>query len=326
MAQNVLNKIKNIVDTVNNKNELFDDFKKLDIIEFEFSNYGKYGSNNVINFNKLNGKIVGICAQNGIGKSSIIYAMIYALYGNNYFNNVEQVKRVNNYELINKDKSVSTMKTKIKFKLNNDEYIITRTCFKSRKEFVGITVNDIIKYTEGSATKVQADSFILEILGKPEELIRNSFDLKGVYANNFINMKPTDRLLRINEIININILNEIDKVAQENNNKNMMLKSERVEIKNRFNKYNISNTLTYVQIYDIMKNKYNDILLEKNKLQQELNNYSDIDNFDVNPNTLIDNVNDNLNEITKLRNNKTNILSNITTYHTDIDILLKQNN
>ena len=27
--------------------------------------------------------------------------MIYALYGNNYFNNVEQVKRVNNYELIN---------------------------------------------------------------------------------------------------------------------------------------------------------------------------------------------------------------------------------
>ena len=103
-----------------------------------------------------------------------------------------------------------------------------------------ITVNDIVKYTEGSATKVQADSFILEILGKPEELIRNSFDLKGVYANNFINMKPTDRLLRINEIININILNEIDKVAQENNNKNMMLKSERVEIKNRFNKYNIN--------------------------------------------------------------------------------------
>ena len=323
--QNILNKITDIIDNINNKNDLFDNLKKLDILEFEFSNYGKYGSNNVINFNKLNNKIIGISAPNGIGKSSIVYAMIYALYGINFFNKTENNKKSNNCELINKDKKVISMKTKIKFKLNNDTYVITRTCYKTRKDYVGISVNDIIKYSEGSATKSEADNFIIELLGKSEELIRNSFDLKGVYANNFINMKPSDRLLRINEILNINILNEIDKVAQERNNKNLMLKSERVEIKNRFIKYNVNNTLSYVQIYDIMKDKCNEILLEKNKLQQELNKYSNIDNFDINPDDLLENINDNINEINKLRTDKKTIINNIKTYNDNINNLLNKN-
>jgi len=104
-----------------------------------------------------------------------------------------------------------------------------------------------------------------------------------------------------------------------------MLKSERVEIKNRFIKYNINNTLSYVQIYDIMKDKCNEILLEKNKLQQELNKYSNIDNFDINPDDLMENINDNLNEINKLRTDKKTIINNIETYNDNINNLLNKN-
>ena len=259
-----------ITNLVKNNFTLTSELKHFDLLEFEFSNYGKYGENNKIDFKKFDNKVIGINGPNGYGKSSIIYCIIYALYGINYFSLIEGSNKLNNHQLINKNKD--DMMTKIKFKLNNNIYIIERNLSKNKKDSVGIKLDGKIIYEIKTATKKEAEKYILERLGEPKELIRTFFDLKGIYSNNFINLTPKERLIRLNDILNINCLNELNEAANNLKKAVSIDRIERTQVKERYNKYKLNgpHKLTYSNIYDFMKNRCFELDKEKVNLEKQI--------------------------------------------------------
>ena len=84
-----------------------------------FNNFNLYGKDNYIDFENLNG-IVNISGNNGIGKSSLIHCMLFAIYGL-----CEQ--SVSKFEYINMNEQ--SMQTLIVFDINNIEYKINRRIY-----------------------------------------------------------------------------------------------------------------------------------------------------------------------------------------------------
>ena len=88
------------------------------LLSLEFKNFGPYGNSPVIiNFSDKN-EIIGIIGHNGAGKSTVMFAIYFALFGKSFngTNKPEMINRINNGDL----------QAKIEFENKGVHYIIER--------------------------------------------------------------------------------------------------------------------------------------------------------------------------------------------------------
>jgi len=165
LLNGVLEHHKQLVHTLdtavfNSKEKLTWNLKKL-----EFSNIMSYGENNVIDFENKKG-VIGILGNNGNGKSTLVYTIIYAIWGV-----VVNIRQDLSNLLLNKNKNY--FHTKVKISIGDDIYIIERRAEKgTRLAKTGIKG---LKSTSVKVTKIDVD-------GKTHDLTKD----KVVSTNNYI--------------------------------------------------------------------------------------------------------------------------------------------
>ncbi len=99
----------------------------------EWDNLFNYGSENFIDFTKLEG-IVGIFGKNYSGKSSIVDTLLYTMYNSTSKSIRKNLNIINQ----NKDSCVATAKIKI----NEDEFVISRSSQKYTKRLKGVETQE----------------------------------------------------------------------------------------------------------------------------------------------------------------------------------------
>jgi len=137
-------------------------------------------------------------ARNGTGKTTIINALSYALYGNALTN----IKKDN---LINKTNSKGMMVT-IDFEVNGQSYRIER----GRKPnvmrfFVGDTEREITDDAQGDSRETQAD--IERMLGMTHDMFKHIVAL-NTYTEPFLALKANDQRVMIEQLLGITLLSE----------------------------------------------------------------------------------------------------------------------
>ena len=200
--------IYNIIDE--NNLDIERNMKKIELCSLEFKNLFCYGENNIINFSKLN-KIVGIVADNGWGKSSIIDALLYTIY--------QKCARTKGTRVLNKFKNKSL--SILSFKINDIPYDIKRSILKLKnknEEILEIKKNGV---NINSDYKKNTNQMIEELFGSYEELTDNNIILQN--SNNFINKTEKEKKDIMYKIFGIEAY---DKLNQIINNKILQLKKE----------------------------------------------------------------------------------------------------
>ena len=137
-------------------------------------------------------------ARNGTGKTTIINALSYALYGNALTN----IKKDN---LINKTNSKNMMVT-IDFEQEGESYRIER----GRKPnimrfFVGNTEREITDEAQGDSRETQAE--IERMLGMTHEMFKHIVAL-NTYTEPFLSLKANDQRTIIEQLLGITLLSE----------------------------------------------------------------------------------------------------------------------
>jgi DNA repair exonuclease SbcCD ATPase subunit len=137
-------------------------------------------------------------ARNGTGKTTIINALSYALYGNALTN----IKKDN---LINKTNSKGMMVT-IDFEVGGESYRIER----GRKPnvmrfFVGDTEREITDDAQGDSRETQAD--IERMLGMTHDMFKHIVAL-NTYTEPFLALKANDQRVMIEQLLGITLLSE----------------------------------------------------------------------------------------------------------------------
>ena len=137
-------------------------------------------------------------ARNGTGKTTIINALSYALYGNALTN----IKKDN---LINKT-NVKGMMVTIDFEVGGESYRIER----GRKPnvmrfFVGDTEREITDDAQGDSRETQAD--IERMLGMTHDMFKHIVAL-NTYTEPFLALKANDQRVMIEQLLGITLLSE----------------------------------------------------------------------------------------------------------------------
>jgi DNA repair exonuclease SbcCD ATPase subunit len=145
-------------------------------------------------------------ARNGTGKTTIINALSYALYGNALTN----IKKDN---LINKTNTKGMMVC-IDFEVNGQSYRIER----GRKPnvmrfFVGDTEREITDDAQGDSRETQAD--IERMLGMTHDMFKHIVAL-NTYTEPFLALKANDQRVMIEQLLGITLLSEkADKLKEQ---------------------------------------------------------------------------------------------------------------
>lgn len=155
----------------------------------------------------LNGQNTGIDSErtNGAGKSSIIYAMIYALYG-------ETPDGAKSDEVIKNDVGKNCF-AKVVFTHFGHEYEITR--YRKDKEFK----NKVIMYRDGKdvtlSTNKETDKEIVSTLGFGFDTLLNSVIFSPEKLNTFISATDKHRKEILEELTNTNIYKQALQLVKE---------------------------------------------------------------------------------------------------------------
>ena len=207
------NEMKKMVYEIIDKNDLDIErnMKKIELNSLCFSNLFCYGMGNIIKFDKLN-KIVGIVADNGWGKSSIIDALLYTIYQ-------RSARTKKGTQVLNKFKDNSS--STLHFKINDTPYKINRE-IRSLK-----TKNDEILTISKNGVNITCDKktntskMIEDIFGTYEEMTDNNIILQN--SNNFINKTDKEKKEVMYKIFGIEAY---DMIYQCINNKMSNLKTQ----------------------------------------------------------------------------------------------------
>ena len=266
--------MKRIIYEIIDKNdlEIERNMKKIELCSLSFSNLFCYGDNNEIDFSKLK-NIVGIVADNGWGKSSIIDTLLYTIY--------QRCGRTKGTRVLNKFKknSVSTLN----FKINDTPYEIKRKINKLKnknEEILEIKKNG---KNINSDYKKNTNKMIEEIFGSYEDLTDNNIMLQN--SNNFINKTEKEKKDTMYKIFGIEAY---DKIYQIIKNRILELKKEIDKGKNKLLSYEEeSKILEDIKIknenlekknqeYEELCNKIIDQNYYSNKLKNIIGNQTDI--------------------------------------------------
>lgn len=175
------------------------------IKKLEFSNLYSYGLNNVINFANCKG-IVGIIADNHMGKSAILDIILYTLYDK--FPRKGTLK-----DIINNRKN--SFESKITFTIGEWDYIVSKSGrlttgnkSTSKTEFYKIKGNVKVTLSEDNSPKTK--SMILKYIGSYDDVIQTSFSLQNSGCN-FVDAENTTRKKELERILKIDFINELIK-------------------------------------------------------------------------------------------------------------------
>ena len=190
------------------------------LIRLEFSNLFSYGENNVIKFKHSNG-ILGIIAENHMGKSSIIDVILYTLFDR--FSRKGTIK-----DMINNRKN--TFKSKVTIKIDNHYYIIEKSGTKNAKGKVTTNINfhrinrQKIKEVLSEDCMSKTKKLIEEYVGTYENIIQTNISVQHnnctfIEASNIERKKEIEKLLQVDFIETL-----LKKVTGEIGNKRAVYK------------------------------------------------------------------------------------------------------
>ena len=178
--------------------------KNLKLKRLEFGNLFTYGSNNIVNFESINGVNI-IMGRNGLGKSSLIDVILLTIYNtySKYDTSCEAVNRRHK-----KGYSILTLE------VNNDLYEIKRTfervTNKDEKEKInselsvkknGININNINKKT--------TDNDLKSYFGSYNDMVMSSIILQ--FGINFANMKIKEQNELLISIMGLSVYENLNK-------------------------------------------------------------------------------------------------------------------
>jgi DNA repair exonuclease SbcCD ATPase subunit len=137
-------------------------------------------------------------SRNGTGKTTIINALSYALYGQALTN----IKRNN---LINKTNSKGMLVT-LHFEKNNTNYRIERGRSPNvMKFYINNQEQEIVDESQGDSRKTQ--EAINELLGMSHDMFKHVVAL-NTYTEPFLNMRQNDQRMIIEQLLGITLLSE----------------------------------------------------------------------------------------------------------------------
>ena len=180
-------------------------------VKFEFSNMFSYGSNNSIDFEKLNG-LIGIFAQNHIGKSALLDALSFCL-----FDRCSRGKKA--ADIMNTAKS--TFSCRLHFKIEEIDYFIERKA-KRRRNNTKIRVDVNFWYIDEGGEKVDlngeqrrdTDKNIRGIVGEYEDFILTALSVQNNNTG-FIEKTQTERKELLSQFLDITVFEELYQLANE---------------------------------------------------------------------------------------------------------------
>jgi DNA repair exonuclease SbcCD ATPase subunit len=144
-------------------------------------------------------------SRNGTGKTTIINALSYALYGQALTN----IKRNN---LINKTNGKGMLVT-LHFEKNNTDYRIERGRSPNvLKFFINDQEQELIDESQGDSRKTQED--INDLLGMSHDMFKHVVAL-NTYTEPFLSMRANDQRAIIEQLLGITILSEKAEALKE---------------------------------------------------------------------------------------------------------------
>ena len=191
---------------------------KWSINKINFSNLFSYGSDNVINFEKLPG-ITGIFGKNAKGKSSIIGTIAY-----NLFNTTDR-GAIKNIHVINTRHN--SCKSSIDISVNGIPYRIVRSTVKKQNKTgywaptslklfklnnAGEEIEDLTEEQRRETEKI-----LRNMIGTSEEFLMTSLASQG-QMNNFIREKASSRKAILTNFLDLAVFDKMNELAKKDSN------------------------------------------------------------------------------------------------------------
>lgn len=192
---------------------------------FEFDNLYRYGEGNKIDFDSMNG-VVGVFGKNKMGKSSLIGALMYAL-----FNGSDRDGVTKNGQVMNQNKK--TCSAKVVITVNGKDYRIERSSSraeapkrgkKAQEEFdvektetklTFVRLNpDGSEETLNGTSRDETDKAIRKLLGNSQDFLMTSVATQR-RMESFIDEGPTARKTILNRFLDLDIFEKLYGFAKE---------------------------------------------------------------------------------------------------------------
>lgn len=186
----------------------------------EFDNIFRYGEGNSIDFQNLEG-IVGIFGPNRSGKSSIIAAIMYALY------NTSDRGPLKAAHMINKNKQRCS--AKLYFSVAGTDYVVYRETVRSvpkkapkktdeDKTITSLTLHRIEKngtlVEMNSVSRDETDREIRKLIGQPQDFLMTALANQGG-INKFIEEGATQRKAILSRFLDLDVFDKLNIYAKE---------------------------------------------------------------------------------------------------------------
>lgn len=230
---------------------MFVQFEKL-----KFANILSYGAK-ITEINFKSGLHL-ISGKNGDGKSSIIDALSFCLYGVPYRN-----IKIN--ELINR-KNKKKLYTELDFKIDNNHYNIVRKLAPSK-----IIIHKNGDLLENLSSKRLTQEEINKILGIDYNLFKQIISLSITYNKPFLSLRTSEKRDIIESIFNIKVFGEMLKVLKKNNSglkTQSEIHGQSISLlENTLRTYKKQLKDMKVAIRDFERNKNGDLKRENSKLK-----------------------------------------------------------
>jgi DNA repair exonuclease SbcCD ATPase subunit len=187
--------------------------------KLKFDNIFRYGEGNEVNFDGLEG-VVGIFGPNKIGKSSIIAAIMYALF------NTTDRGPLKGSHIINKNKK--SCSAELTFSVGGDEYIVKRETIrnspkKPTKKDDDKTITSLNLYkieSDGSLTEKnsisrdETDREIRKLVGQPQDFLLTALSNQGG-INKFIEEGATQRKSILSRFLDLELFDKLNVYAKD---------------------------------------------------------------------------------------------------------------
>lgn len=187
--------------------------------KLKFDNIFRYGEDNEVYFHDLEG-IIGIFGPNKIGKSSIIAAIMYALF------NTTDRGPLKGAHIINKNKK--SCFAELTFSVGGDEYLVKRETVrnspkKATKKDDDKTVTSLNLYKiekdgtlieKNSISRDETDREIRKLVGQPQDFLLTALSNQGG-INKFIEEGATQRKAILSRFLDLELFDKLNLYAKE---------------------------------------------------------------------------------------------------------------
>jgi DNA repair exonuclease SbcCD ATPase subunit len=207
-----LKKIQNINSTLNASLPIDNIRRNVNwkLKHFEFNNMFSYGTNNVVNFERLDG-VVGLFASNAAGKSSLLDALCFCLFDTS--TRTYSAASVLN----NKRKSFSC---RLLFEVNGQDYVIERQGKKSRKGHVKVNVDFYSFDDSGEKISLNGDqrrttnANIKQVVGAFDDFLLTTLSAQNSNTV-FIDKTQKERKELLAQFMGLGVFDKLYQVANE---------------------------------------------------------------------------------------------------------------